>query len=238
MERNEHYKNKYVIGRKFSLDAPRNRFNFVTPRQGKAGLGAAWQGQQKGEKMQILRLRIKGAVLMQHSVKLADPLSEGAKALKEVSSLRKKTEDNFAEMSDLEMRYGMYHDDKIGPYIPGLWMDSAIVSGGKLNKLGAKIKRSVIVLEDKIALEYDGPRDIEALISSPQHRDVRAVTIGQAKVMRTRPVFHDWSAEFTVQYDEEAISEAEIMQSITNCGKYVGIGDFRPRFGRFEAEKI
>ena len=186
--------------------------------------------------MEIIKVRIKGAALLMHNIRLANPMDEGTKRMKALTSVRKKTDDMLNDIADVEFECGLYIDPSIGPFIPGLWMDAAIIEGGKLQKNGSKIRRSAMVLEDQIRLNYEGPRDLASLMKDPRFRDVRAVTVGQAKTMRCRPKFTDWSAEFTLQYDPQSVNRSELEAAIHAAGQCIGIGDFRPRFGRFEAE--
>lgn len=185
--------------------------------------------------MEILKVTIKGATLLMHNIRLANPLDEGTKRMKALTSVRKKTDDTHAAMADLEFELGMYYDPKIGPYIPGLWLDAAIVKGGTLQKNGTKIRRAAMVAEDHVPLQYDGPRSMEKLLADGRFRDIRAVAVGQAKTMRCRPKFTDWSATFSVQYDPDLLQKDELVQAIHAAGQSIGIGDFRPRFGRFTA---
>ena len=102
-----------------------------------------------------------------------------------------------------------------------------------MQKLGKHAKRGLMVLEDKVHLHYDGPRQAEKLAADPRFVDVRGVRVSMAKLMRCRPRFNDWTAECTVAFDSEQINENEVRQIIENAGRLVGVGDFRPRFGRF-----
>lgn len=185
--------------------------------------------------METLKVQIEGKILLMHNIRLANPLDEGTKRMKALTSVRKKTDEIHAQLADLEFELGMYYNEKEGPYIPGLWLDAAIIAGGKLQKNGSRIKRSAMVLEDMVPLKYEGPRKMDKLRDHPGFRDIRAVTIGTSKTMRCRPKFTDWSAEFTLQYDPEQITKSELEQAVHAAGQCIGIGDFRPRFGRFSA---
>jgi hypothetical protein len=188
--------------------------------------------------METITFKIKGEALLMHSVRLANPMAPLTKRMKALTSIRKKTDENLAEIADIEFEGGLYHDEKLGPYIPGLWIDACMVDGGKLNKNGTKIKQSAICLDDMVPLEYEGPRSLEKLRSDPKFRDVRAVTVGQAKTMRCRPKFTGWAAQFTVQFDPTLINRNELIAAVHAAGQTKGIGDFRPRFGRFTAEVV
>jgi hypothetical protein len=57
---------------------------------------------------------------------------------------------------------------------------------------------------------------------------VKSVRIGQAKHIRVRPRFHDWSASGTISVLDEAITP-QILEKIWNiAGQYCGLCDWRP----------
>jgi hypothetical protein len=188
--------------------------------------------------LDTIRFKIHGATLLMHNIRLANPLDPGVKKIKALTSVRKKSDETHAQLSDLEFEYGLYHDKVLGPYIPGSWMDICLINGGKLQKNGSKISRSCLVLEDMIPLNYKGPRDIESLKADLDFRLVNSVNVGKQRIMRTRPLFRDWSCEFTVQFDPKLIDRNEIIQALMMCGQCLGTGDFRPRYGRFTVEVI
>ena len=112
-----------------------------------------------------------------------------------------------------------------------------MVAGGKLSKLGTQLKRSAEVMDDKCKLEYEGPRTVEALWDKGFY-DARSVKVSQARLMRYRPIFHRWSLECEVAFDPESIDRAQVIKCLQDGGQYCGIGDYRPKFGRFDVEVI
>ncbi len=68
--------------------------------------------------------------------------------------------------------------------------------------------------------------------------DKQPVRIGPAKVMRCRPRFDDWELEFQIRCTDDRIEPLTIRQILENAGSYVGIGDYRPRYGLFEVVKF
>jgi hypothetical protein len=172
--------------------------------------------------------------LMMHSERLANPFDPLTKDIKAVTGKRKKTEDDLLEIARLEWLGGLYHDDDAGIHIPGYNVFAAIVTGGKIHKLGTAIKRSALVQEDKIPLVFDGPKQPDKLFSAKKFTDIRSVKVGTSKVARCRPIFKDWQLTFTVLYEESGIQRADLDRVVTDTGTMVGLGDYRPRFGRFE----
>lgn len=189
--------------------------------------------------MNILKIKIVGeSPLMMHSERGANPLDPEAKELKMFTGKRKKTDEDYEEIAYRDWKLGLYFDENIGPYIPGLNLRSSIVEGGKMNKLGKSIQKGTMIIEDKIKLEHDGPRTIKGLWADAKYRDVRSVVVNQARNMRCRPIFHDWYLIAEIHYDTTIIDIDNILLAANNAGAYIGLGDFRPgkgngSFGRY-----
>ena len=186
--------------------------------------------------METIQLKIQGTrPLLMHADVFADPLNPMKKAHAAVTSKRKKTDEDYEYIARSEWRGGMYFDDEVGPYIPGINLESCMVAGGKLSKLGARLKRSAEVMDDILPLEYSGPRDIEGLWRDGYY-DARSVKVSQARLMRYRPMFRNWGLTCTIAYDPESIDKDSVIRSMRDGGMYCGIGDYRPKFGRFKVE--
>ena len=55
-----------------------------------------------------------------------------------------------------------------------------------------------------------------------------------ARIMRTRPIFNDWSAVIHLDFEDSILNESDVVDFATKAGAVVGVGDWRPRYGRFE----
>lgn len=178
--------------------------------------------------------------LLMHNGQLCDPMNEHTRALKSASSRRNKGDEDHADVARAEYVGGLYHDAKHGPYLPVDVLQACIESGAKKRKLGKIFKGCVMVNEPGwggYALSYKGPREVEALISDPAFRLTKAARVGQARVMRTRPRFPvGWSCTFEVEIVRGAVTREQVTQAIADAGTYEGIGDWRPRYGRFTVE--
>lgn len=64
--------------------------------------------------------------------------------------------------------------------------------------------------------------------------DKRWVVVNRARVLRYRPKFEEWALEFSISVLDEQYPAVVVRDVLDWAGKYVGIGDFRPRFGRFQ----
>jgi hypothetical protein len=190
-----------------------------------------------------IRITLTGKTpLMQHNIRLADPLDEWTKALKAANAKRNKTEEDHREVQRIEWYGGIYFDPEIGVYVPSSWIAQSLRGGGSLyGKKGTTVGRALIMDEERIPLAFSGPRmDLDKLWDSGEFRDTRAVGVQRAKVARTRPIFRNWALETTAYLDTNEL-DLEVLQEIADkAGALVGIGDYRPAkqgiYGRFAAE--
>lgn len=187
--------------------------------------------------LNTIKVRIQGTrPLLMHSDKFADPLNPLTKAHKVLTAKRKKTDEDYEAIAKSEWLGGLYIDDS-GPYLPGVNIEAAMIGGGKLSKLGTQLKRSVEVMDEKCHIEYEGPKKAEKLWDAGFY-DARSVKVGQARIMRYRPMFAKWSAVCEVAFDPDSIDRAQVIKCLEDGGQYCGVGDYRPKFGRFAVEVL
>ena len=188
--------------------------------------------------------------LLLHSGQAIDPLNHYAKEMKRVSKKRQKTDEDQAIIGRVEWFMSIYHDGAVDELadgeikadpnarivIPAPSLEAMIVAGGKKLKLGNQVKSGVIV-ENDAQLIYDGPKDINELHAAGNHTHRVPARVGTARVMRTRPIFRVWSVNVSITHDESVLDESELFSILKAAGQLVGIGDWRPRFGRFTVER-
>lgn len=183
--------------------------------------------------LQTVSFQIVGvAPLIMHNGQTADPLNKFSKALKEVSGKRKKTDEDYAEMSRIEWHAGLYVDKDGYAILPSSVIESTIQEGAKKQKLGKAFKSAVFVDKDA-RLDIGNKKKAEELWGDDNYRDTRGVKVGMARVMRTRPIFPQWRATIELLYDDEQVNIGDVERAIRDAGTIVGICDYRPKFGRF-----
>jgi hypothetical protein len=64
--------------------------------------------------------------------------------------------------------------------------------------------------------------------------DRQGVVIQRARIIRCRPRFDQWELAFEIILRDERLQPMIIKEILESGGKYVGIGDYRPRYGLFE----
>lgn len=181
---------------------------------------------------QRMTFRLTGvSPLVMHNGRLANPLDPMTKALKAASSKRGKTDADFEEVARVEFLGSLYMAED-GPCLPGELVEAMLIAAAKKNKRGMQAKAGIIS-DDMHRIDYDGPRDANELWGDERFRLVAGVRVGMARIMRTRPIFRDWSAKVSVDFLPGQVNPAEVAEMMRTAGSIVGIGDWRPRFGRF-----
>lgn len=174
--------------------------------------------------------------LLMHNGRLANPLDPFSKKMRTLTGLRKKTDETHIELSKLEFLAGLYLDSKERVIIPSGNIEGAIAAGARLSRQGTQFKSGVMVADDSV-LEYGRPLTPEELWADyDNHVSVMAVKVQKARIMRTRPIFHDWSITFAVQFNADVVDGSHVTMAVEKAGSLVGLCDFRPKFGRFEIE--
>ncbi len=175
------------------------------------------------------------APLLMRSGRMADPLDDHAIALQKITSKRTKTPADHLHIARIEWRGGLWLS-KDRPCVPAEAIEAMMVVAGKTRRLGSKMRAAVIV-RDSPLLEHPGPTDLEELFgfSGSVHRC--GVRVNAGRTMRTRPQFTKWSLACTLIFLPSIIDRSTLLEVATVAGDLVGIGDYRPRFGRFLVEE-
>lgn len=175
-----------------------------------------------------------------YNPRLSDPLDEYARELKKVAKKQNKSEDEHMRVSQIEFQGALhFHDGEdgrpaMGPYVPGEMLEKAIREGCQKG-LGVRFDKFVRA-DDPVGfrLEYDGPRTRDGLWKQGTFVDRRSASPnGKTRVMRTRPIFRNWSCSGTLLVIDGAIDAEQLEEAFKNAGLR-GMGSYRKRFGRFE----
>lgn len=190
--------------------------------------------------METVRMQFTGIVpLLMHRPTTVNPLEDATREIKALTSLHtsKKTPDVHAQIMRLDWDAGLYHAPDIGAYLPGVNVETCLRDSGKVNRLGTAVTRGVIVVEDRIPLivpQQNGRVLSRQELWDQNLKDYRRVGNQQNSVMRCRPCFPQWRIEFSILLNEEILDRADLVRIAERAGMAIGLGDYRPRFGRFE----
>ena len=176
--------------------------------------------------------------LLMHSGRLADPLDEFTRAIQKVSKKWAKTEADHEQMAKLEFLGGFWlAGEPLRPVLPDTAIHACLIAGAKKTRNGPAAKAGLLC-EQHATLEYDGPSSPEELWEDKRFRFRTGVRVQQARIMRMRPIFHDWQATVNVEYEDSLLDEVQVVGFAQRAGFEAGIGDGRPRYGRFTAELV
>lgn len=74
-------------------------------------------------------------------------------------------------------------------------------------------------------------------VLDPQEYEVFTcpVVVNRSRIPRSRPMIRDWTCEFTLEIIDDLYLDKNLIKEILEtAGKYKGVGDNRPEYGRFE----
>lgn len=176
-----------------------------------------------------------GASLVMHNEQLADPLNEWTRAIAAISRKRSKTEADHLEIARLEFLGGLYLNAQGEPTIPAWNILRCLQDGGKRHKRGADVLRGVFPIQEFADFSYDGDaiRDPEVMWKEGTFALRKTVGVQRSRTMRTRPVFTGWQASLLVEVDSIIFDQDTLAVIWSAAGKYAGLGDMRPVYGRF-----
>ena len=169
-----------------------------------------------------------------HNSRLANPMDKWVKMMKEISSKRKKVDADIEEMARIEFCGSLYMSEE-GPVIPGMMIEAAVRGGAKKTREGKDAQSSVFATKN-FPLIYKGPKDMEKMWEDESFRHQAIVTVQRAKINRTRPVFNEWKADIELMYDDSVVQKRKLIEWLEVAGLQCGLGDWRPRYGRFSVK--
>jgi hypothetical protein len=122
-------------------------------------------------------------------------------------------------------------------------IESTMIGGAKKSKRGPQAKCGLFFTEHA-SLQFEGKPEViddetlAIMFAGGKFMHTVGVKVGMAKVMRTRPMFRHWSLNATAQYDPDVLNLRDVEEIASDAGKLVGLGDWRPKHGRFETEVV
>jgi hypothetical protein len=166
----------------------------------------------------------------------ADRDSELYRTFYMLGQKKRKTLDDEARLRELEWQLRIYLDEKIGPYVPGRMVKEVLRRSATKWSKGEDIKRSLVVIEYRVPLVYDGPRDQQALWDAGYRFTTMVANNGfnAGRVLRCRPMFPDWTVKAEIAWDPEDL-DTDLLAAVVDRSQKYGLGDYRPEFGSFKA---
>lgn len=179
--------------------------------------------------------------LVMHNGLMADPTNPFTRRIKEITSKgsKKLTDSDYEERDRLEWEAGLYWDDQKGPIIPSDNIERCIQLGAQKSRIGKDVQAAVFCAESEVKVEYEGPRNKEKMFADGRFSLRKGVAIQKSRVIRIRPMIPTgWSIAFSLEYDESILNEKNLVKAMADAGALIGLGDWRPKFGRFTCEVL
>lgn len=176
--------------------------------------------------------------LIMHNIQLADPTNKWTREIAAITKKPKKekTEEDAIELLKLEWFGGLYLSTQGVIGIPEDNLLKVAIEGARKTKKGKQAEAGLVGSEPFFPLKYKGPADPEELYEQGTHNLLKAVRIGQSRIMRMRPIFYHWELPFSFDIATDVLDVTTVREGLEKAGMLVGMGDFRPRYGRFTVE--
>lgn len=162
-------------------------------------------------------------------IKGLSPLLMHAFPMVPIEAIEKKTPEQQAELA-------AYRDPNTkGLYVPAVALQRCLINGATYSK--GKGRGSL--QKNAAACLLIGPTERLALGVDTYVIDARPIVVPATKgrVMRYRPRLDAWGLTFTIDFDENLLTESQVRRIVDDSGSRVGLLDFRPErkgpFGRF-----
>ena len=165
----------------------------------------------------IIEVKIEGtSPLLQHRYDTAE---------KEKKSTRKAGSVDYSK----EVEKAVYRDEKGVVYQPASHIEGALMKAAVNFQIAGKGKKTYKDLTKMVIVEPFAIPHLQGKFEI----DKRPVVINRARIIRCRPRFDKWSLKFTMMVQEEQLPIEVLQEILEYAGRYIGVGDYRPRFGRF-----
>ena len=127
----------------------------------------------------------------------------------------------------------VYRDEKGQICIPGEYLRGSIVNASKFQQDPRSPRKSAMDLYKAAIVSLTPLAGLG--VKEWDYMDMRRVVIQRAGVTRHRPAMNTgWKAKFILMCNlPEYVSPQLLNATIQMAGKVIGVGDFRPSYGRF-----
>ena len=145
----------------------------------------------------------------------------------------KAAKNSKAKKSDDVESY-VYRNQEGEICVPGEWVRSSVVNAAKFRQDPRSPRKSAMDLYKAAAVPLTELASLGTV--HWDYLDERRVTVQRNAVIRQRPGFNPgWRARFEFQVSlPEYVDAQQFLEVLTLAGRVIGVGDFRPTYGRFQ----
>lgn len=117
--------------------------------------------------------------------------------------------------------------------LPGEYLRQSVIAAAKFRQDPRSPRKSAADLFKAAVISLT---DLATLgVANWDYLDQRRVQVQRNSITRSRPAMHKgWKAEFQLMVNLPEYVPQDILQEVlANAGRLIGVGDFRPTYGRF-----
>lgn len=132
----------------------------------------------------------------------------------------------------------VFRNEKGNLCLPGEYLRGSLVAAAKFRQDPRSSRKSMSDLMKAAIVVLTNEADLG--VSDWDYIDQRRVQVQRNGVTRSRPALREgWEATFTIMVNlPEYLSPTMLLSVLNDAGRFVGVGDFRPTFGRFQVVKF
>lgn len=149
-----------------------------------------------------------------------------------VETKAKAAKGSAAKKSDDVESY-LYRNDEGEICLPGEYLRQAIITAAKFKQDPRSPRKSAMDLFKAAVITLTPLASLGAL--EPDFFDRRRVMVQRNGITRTRPAMREgWTATIDLMVNlPEYVNPILLRQVLDDAGRLIGVGDFRPTYGRF-----
>lgn len=141
-----------------------------------------------------------------------------------------------------EWKKACYWNPETGLHQPGVHIEAALIKSatnfqivGRQKKTYKDLFKGTVFVHPELISYGFGKLSPDDLLKKGSIEIHRAVCVVQrSRVERLRPLIPaGWKLKFTLQLFDDQLPRDTLKEILDYAGRFVGIGDWRPRFGRF-----
>lgn len=188
--------------------------------------------------MYTVDVKVKGtAVLLQHRFPMQDYATMGKGGHQQTGA---------KDYRD-EWKLSLYVDKNGDIFHPSTHFEQALVKAAAQFKIQGKrgktykdlVSASVFVTPEEIPFGIKNPDELDTDADKPLYLDLRPAVVQRARITRIRPAFKaGWELEFQIEVIDDQMPVEMLHEILNYAGKAIGVGDYRPRFGRFQVVRF
>lgn len=154
-----------------------------------------------------------------------------------VEEKSKAAKGSRAKKSDDVESY-VYRNDKGELCLPGEYVRQSIVNAGRSMQDPRSPRKSAKDLFNAVVVSLT---ELSSLgVKQWDYLDKRRVVVQRSAITRSRPAMKEgWRATFVLMVNEPGYVSPQLLhQALSQAGRLVGVGDFRPSYGRFNVVRF